>query len=121
MPQPPKIWIVNESGHRYYLAPQATPDVEMGAQMPVLTHGNVNQSQVDRLAFALAEKISAETTAEDYLLLSGAPILNALACSLWLLQHGSVRLLIWEARNDGYVFKVVERQNLERILSEPQG
>lgn len=108
-----RIYIVNDSGHRYHLAEELVPNAELIA----MTKGNVNPTQVDRLAFQLNEFI-ALSTVSDYLLLSGTPILNALAGMLWILRHRECKMLIFEAKEQKYEQYIVDRANLERILDE---
>ena len=108
-----KIYIVNDSGHRYDLALREVPDAEMVS----LTRGSVNPTQVDRLSFDLTQTISMSEK-EDYLLLSGTPILNALAGMLWILRHDECRFLIFDAKEQAYVKMIVSRHNMQRMIDD---
>jgi hypothetical protein len=108
-----RVYIVNDSGHRYDIAKKVVPDAEL---VP-MTVGNVNPTQVDRLSFELSEYI-ARSEKEDYLLLSGTPVLNALAGMLWILRHETCNLLIFDAKIQNYVVGIVTRSNFQRILDE---
>lgn len=103
--------MVNNSGHRYDLALDIVP----GARFVYMTEGNINPTQVDRLTFQLTQAI-AHSENTDFLLLSGAPILNALAGMLWISRHPACNLLIFDAKEQGYVRQVVNRENLQKMI-----
>lgn len=106
-----RIYVVNDAGHRYDLALGL---VENGKLIP-LTVGDVNPTQVDRLSFLLTQQI-ARSSPKDYLLLSGTPVLNAIAAALWILRHSEMRLLIFDAKIQGYVEKIVTRHNYQAMI-----
>lgn len=112
-PRNTRIYIINNSGHRYDLALELFPEAELIS----MTRGNVNPTQVDRLTFNLNEHI-ARTLESDYLLLSGAPILNALAAQLWILRHEVCQFLIFDAKSQNYVRQIVSRNNLKGMIDD---
>ena len=106
-----RIYIVNNSGHRYDLALELFP----AAELISMTRGNVNPTQVDRLVYGLNEHI-ARSLESDYLLLSGAPILNALAAQLWILRHECCQFLIFDAKSQNYVRQIITRENMKGMI-----
>ena len=111
------IWVVNEAGHPTWLALDVVP----GAKIKPLTKGREqNPLFVDRLNYHLAEGIGSYAKAEDYLLISGSPTINAMAVLLWVLKFGEVKLLQWNASPDRrcYELSTVTRENLEHLLEK---
>lgn len=107
----PKIFIVNDSGHRFDLALRNIPNGKLVA----MTKGDVNPTHVDRLSFILNQFI-AHSDPDDYLLLSGTPILNAIAGMLWILRHPRANLLIFDAKTQSYEEKIVSRLNYQKMI-----
>ena len=112
-PRNTHIYIVNNSGHRYDLALELFPSAELIS----MTRGNINPTQVDRLNYTLNESI-ARSLESDYLLLSGAPILNALAAQLWILRHECCQFLIFDAKQQAYVRQIITRANLVGMIDD---
>jgi hypothetical protein len=92
-PEPPKVFISNLSGHSYAKA-------ESFGELKWLTKGYVSFGSLDRLKFQLADKITAYTKKEDYLLLSGNGALCVFASLIWYQHHGVVKLLVHDKKND---------------------
>lgn len=103
------VWIVNEAGHNYTSA-------ERYGELKRLTQGDVNPLAVDRLAYHLARGIVKFTKADDYLLISGTPTINAVALVLWLQTHKKARLLQWNAVKQDYELATMTLDNLNRQL-----
>lgn len=104
-----KVWIVNEAGHDY------TP-AEVYGELKKLTLGDVNPLQLDRLNFHLARGIAQFTRPEDYLLISGTPVVNAVALHLWLTMHKKCNLLQWNAKKREYELTEVSAEHMTRLL-----
>lgn len=105
-----KVWIVNEAGHDF------SPAEEYG-ELKALTVGDVNPLKVDRIAYNLARGIGGFIDdKEDYLLLSGTPILNALAVHLWLRKFPKCKILQWNAPKGEYALRAVRDEHLSNIL-----
>jgi hypothetical protein len=103
------VWVVNEGGHNY------DPARKFGRLMP-LTTGNINHFNLDRLMVTLAPRLkSAEQ--EDYLLISGTPILNALVVAMWLTRFPRANLLQWSAMKMDYVPIHLHVDSIERMLT----
>ena len=109
------IFVVNDSGHRYDLA-KKLPGLH-NARYTYLTRGSISPTKVDRIAFSLIQGI-AESKESDFLLLSGSPIINALAGMIWTLQHPTCNLLIFDAKKQGYVRRILSVDNLATMLEK---
>jgi hypothetical protein len=103
----PIVWIVNEGGHNYEDA------VQYGRLFPV-TEGSVNPFNVDRMMVNFLHRLR-HADAEDYVLISGLPILNAIFVAMWLARFTKIRLLQWSTREEKYEYRLVERDNLVRL------
>lgn len=105
----PVVWMVNMGGHNY------KPAEVLGRLMP-LTKGNVNHFNLDRLMVVIAPKLEL-ATADDYLLVSGTPILNGLIVSMWLAKFGVAKLLQWSQQQGKYVCIPLHRDAIERMVT----
>ena len=105
----PTVWIVNEGGHVTYSKAK-----RFGTLVP-LTRRNINPFRPDRLALELATKLKTGQE-DDYLLLSGPPIANALALYLWLSTFDTANLLIWSTEGD-YELRTVS-SDLRKLMQE---
>lgn len=108
----PVVWLVNEGGHDYASLK------EYGRVVP-LTRGGVNPFAPDRLMIMIAPRL-ALAKEEDFLAISGLPILNALAMCMWLKKFGKVNLLQFSTKQGVYVRLHVSDAAIERnALVEP--
>ena len=107
------VWIVNEAGHPYH---KIEDTVKGKVIITPLTIGKVNPLRPDRIAWEMARSIAKLSTSRDILLISGSPVVNAIALTLWLQMHQTCRLALWDAVNREYRLATVDRDNLERIL-----
>lgn len=106
------VWIANEGGHPYSKAKH------FGRLMP-LTTGNVNYFNLDRLMVGLAPKLRS-ASADDYLLISGSPVIVGLIMSMWLARFGKVNLLQWSQSKDKYIEIVLLNEAVERMATDGQ-
>lgn len=90
-----QVWIINDAGHDFSKA-------ERFGALKRLTVGNINPFHLDRLARDLSVGIVQDATPDDYLLISGTPILSGLALHLWLTRHGACKVLQWDAKKQDY-------------------
>lgn len=104
------VWIINEGGHPY------EKGKKFGRLVP-LTIGNVNHFNLDRLMVSIAPRLRS-ATAEDYLLISGSPILNALVVSLWLARFSKANLLQWSVKADDYVCIPLHAEAVTRMATQ---
>jgi hypothetical protein len=105
----PVVWLVNEGGHAY------TKAERFGRLLP-LTQGNVNHFNLDRLMVSVGPKLQSAHE-DDYLLISGSPILNGLIVSMWLAKFQKANLLQWSTRADGYVHITLHRDAVNRMAN----
>lgn len=106
----PVVWIVNLSGHNY------EPAKKFGRFIS-LTTGNVNHFNVDRLAQNMAITL-AVAHEEDYLLISGSPMLNVIAVQLWLRKFTKVKLLQFSTREEAYIPRTLFAATLDRLAAQ---
>ncbi len=107
------VWIANQAGHPYHkIKERLGEDVEIKP----LSLGDINPLRPDRLAWHLARGIATYAKEGDYLLISGTPLVNALALTLWLLRFSSCKLALWDAKAQKYLIATVDRENLENIM-----
>lgn len=110
----PTVWIANDAGHSDY---EKSKDIAgKDATIRPLTLGDVNYLRVDRLNDSLAKGIASYVRPDDYLILSGAQVISAMAVLLWVLQHGQCQCLIWHAKQRRYSLAHIKKDNLERLL-----
>ncbi len=103
------VWIVNQAGHDY------SASESFGRNM-ALSIGNVDPFRVDRRCYDICSAIGLYTRKDDFLLLSGAPVLNGLAMSAWLRMHPSVNLLQWHAKRREYLLSTFDADQLDTQL-----
>jgi len=113
-PSVPTIWIVNEAGHDFSRATDAVP----GAMIQPLTIGDINPTSFDRLMFNAARGIGKFAKAEDFILISGTPILNAIVVALWMQQFKICNILQWDARKRRYQKFVISSDRMKDVLDE---
>lgn len=107
------IWVVNESGHPTYRALELIP----GAELRSLTVRNeTNPLRTDRLAHHLAEGIGRFAKEGDYLLISGSPMINAMALTLWILRFGRAQIIQWNAYTKEYERSSTSEEDLRHLL-----
>lgn len=92
--------------------------LQFGDEVKYLTI-DVNPFRVDRCTRHMARAIGKFVRSEnDYLLLSGAMVLNGLAVTLWLMKFQRCKLLLWNAKEQEYFVREVLRDNIGRLLEQ---
>lgn len=84
----PTVWITNKSGHDF-------SDARRFGDLQFLTEGHIKAVAVNSLYRELAEKMQ-ESQEDDYIVLTGMPILSAILCSIFAYKHGKINLLIFK-------------------------
>ncbi len=107
------VWVANEAGHPYHKVREKLGDDVL---IKSLSLGDINPLRTDRIAWHLGNGIAKFVKETDCLLISGTPIVNALALTMWLLVHKKCRMALWDAKKREYIISTVERENLARIL-----
>ena len=98
-----RAYIVNETGHDY----SSLSDIEPKMESVVLSHGNVNIFNTDRVIWEF-KKVLNKSTSDDYIVLSGSIALNIIAASIFQAMHGKVNMLVWHAKQGCYVPRTVQ-------------
>lgn len=109
------VWIANEAGHPYHKIKEKLGE---DVQIKPLSLGDINPLRVDRISWHLGRGIATYVKEGDYLLISGTPIVNALALVMWLQMFQTARLCLWDAKKREYLISTVERENLANILQK---
>ena len=106
----PIVWLVNEGGHDY------TSLEKFGRVMP-FTRGSVNPFNLDRQMVHLGPRLQSASE-DDYVAVSGLPILNALVVVMWLAKFPKINLLQWSMKKEEYVPIVLMKAAIERMANE---
>ena len=111
----PRVFITNYAGHPYNGA-------EKYGELISLTRGYVSFGSLDRLKYDLAKQIR-QTHHEDWLLLSGVPVISALAAAMWFAMHGQVKMLVYDKKRSTHgrsVYRelVFSAENFDKMLQE---
>jgi len=78
-------------------------------ELVILTEGVVSVFKTDSLVVEITKKME-DSTVDDFLLLSGAPIINCIAFTTQLLKFGIVQTLIFNAKTREYVCRTITEQ-----------
>lgn len=108
----PVVWIANEGGHDY-------KDAERFGRLMPITTGSVNPFNPDRLMVMVSHRLRVAAK-EDFLAISGSPMLNAVALAMWLRRFGMCNVLLWSHRDKEYKHLTIQGDSLER-LSQSEG
>ena len=115
--RPTTVWIVNEAGHDYEKAKEIAGD---NSKFSSLTEDDINPHRVDRLSKHIAKGIINYADVEDYVLVSGTPMVNVLAIHIWLIHFGKCKVLQWDAKHRCYRVTVLEddatRNMMQKVL-----
>lgn len=113
MPSAVTVFVSNFSrSHEYASA------ARYGALRPI-TSGNFPIFKTNRLREEIAKALC-ESTKEDFLLLSGSSVVAGLCMSMWLEQHGQVKLLLFDRAQtpQQYVTRVITRKELRAEIEQ---
>lgn len=104
------VWVVNFSGHKIRKA-------EEYGEIKILTRGKVNVFQGDRVLYELADKLK-EVKSDDYILISGTPILNVFVMTIVLLIVKKINYLLYDAKDSSYVVRTMVISDVEDLVRE---
>lgn len=107
---PPTVWITNKAGHDFDAAKKF-------GHLQALTEGSINPTKIGRLLFHISEKLAASGP-EDFVLLSGHPVLSFLAMSILMEKHGRVNFLIWDAKTESYNIGKLNKGQLAETMEQ---
>lgn len=92
-----RVFVVNLGYHDF------SPAKRFGDLVPC-TKGNIDLRQTDRIE-AQIQTVLNESDEDDYLLVSGSPILVALAVGYWFRLHRTCNLLFWDSMLGDYLHR----------------
>lgn len=104
-----KVYVTNYAGHDY------TQLEKFGKIVPITT-GYVSFDSLDRIKVQVAQGII-DSDREDYLALSGAAIIGALASLLWFCKHRKVKLLNYDRVSKDYREVVITDSNANTLMN----
>ena len=107
------VFITNFSAHDYGSARQH------GNLRPI-TSGSLNLLKVDRLLTTAIEELKLSTP-DDFLLISGPPVMCALCLAIWLTMHVKCNLLIFDAKEREYVVRPISQDQIATAIESLQG
>lgn len=102
-----KVWITNYAGHDF------SPAEKYGT-LEYITKGYVSFQSLDRVKYHIAESLSASSP-DDYLLISGRPIISVLAVLIWFQMHHQVKILNWDQKTNTYREMLITETNLNEL------
>ena len=111
-----KIYIVNDAGHDFSNAFDYTDLPRLQAQVN-LTEGSQDIFDTDRMVYTIKQRLK-HSLKEDYILLSGSSVLNAIAVGIQMLRFGEVNLLLYNAKERRYVLRTI---TLEKMGGKSKG
>ncbi len=97
----PRVYVVANTGHDYSSA-------EQRGELVYLYDGKVNVFASDKLVKELNEKL-ADSTPDDYLILSGNQLAASVAFHLMMHLHGIVNVLIFSFKHGIYEIRTIRR------------
>lgn len=90
----PNVYIPNSAGHNYRYAKKF-------GELIALTEGNLDLVNTSAIIRKVAPYIEA-SSGDDYILVSGAAVVNSIVCSMFVAKHNKLNLLIFR-RNGRYI------------------
>lgn len=102
-----KIFVVNRAGHSIDAARHSYPT----AEIVELSEGVVNVFDIPGCLARLRDAFN-DSSAGDLLLLSGGLPLNVLAVLMFAELHNRVNLLLWHAKREVYMLRMLDRKDL---------
>lgn len=103
----PVVWLINEGGHNY-------ADAERFGRLMPITTGSINPFSPDRLMVMISHRLRVASE-DDFLAISGSPLLNALALAMWLRRFGTCNVLLWSHRDVGYKHLIIKQESIDRL------
>lgn len=89
----PRVFVTNFAGHDY-------SEAEKYGEIVWITRGYISFHSLDRVKYRICEEVD-KSTSEDWLLLSGIPIVCVLAALYWQWKHNKVKLLVHDKKKNG--------------------
>jgi hypothetical protein len=109
----PTVWIVNEAGHDY---DKARDIAGANARFSFLTEDEINPHRVDRLSKHIARGIIHHASEDDFVLISGTPMVNVLAIWIWMIHFKKCQVLQWDAKQRVYRLTTIEEDSTRKMM-----
>ena len=100
-----KVFIPNRSSHDYSRAKRF-------GTLITLTKGNIDLNNTSKI-YRLVEDALVNSSPDDYIMISGPSILNAIVCSMFTQLHGKINYLIYR-RDGSYIERNMSFKNLTK-------
>lgn len=105
-----RVFVTNFAGHDYTAAEQ------YGEIVPI-TKGYISFHSLDRVKYRVCEALE-ETTEEDWLLLSGIPVICVLAATYWYFKHKKIKMLVHDKKGGGsYRELIISEKNFQDLFA----
>ena len=96
------VYIINKGVHDH-------SDAKRFGEIEYLTEGAINRYATSNMYREFTEKLKTSQPC-DYLLPTGLTIMNMIACSIFVLLHGRLNLLIFKTCKKGGAGRYIERR-----------
>lgn len=108
----PNIYISNETGHNYGLAKEITGQ---DSELIAVTRGKLDSRKTDQLLFEVAEAIH-DSSPDDYLILTGPPLINFVVGAAWIAMHKRANILVWDAFRSRYSMRSLDVPQIQHVI-----
>ena len=99
-----KVYVANNSGHDFSSA-------EPYGELIFITEGLIHRFQTNQMYRACVEGMR-NSSEDDYILMTGLTQINMIAGSIFAYKHGCLNLLIYDAKENDYVSRSIQLENL---------
>lgn len=92
-PRRTRVYVTNFAGHDYTQA-------EKWGELYWITKGYISFHSLDRVKYRVCESVQSSEP-EDWLLLSGIPMICVVATSYWMWKHNKCKMLVHDKKRNG--------------------
>ena len=112
--QPNRVFVTNFAGHDFGAA-------KSYGEIYWITRGYVSFQSLDRVKFLITEQVL-KSTKDDWLLLSGTPLISVISVLMWYALHKKVKLLVFDQKGGGkYRELIISEENVLDLLKVMPG
>lgn len=86
----PRVFVTNYAGHDYH-------DAEQYGEFHWITKGYLSFHSLDRVKYTIGVVVN-QSRKQDWLLLSGRPIISVIAAMIWFSLHKQIKILVWDQK-----------------------
>jgi len=102
------VWVVNKWGHDF-------SEANKYGKLVYLTKGSVDILKLTRVYRQIASKLK-DSKPNDYILVSGLPVLGMIACSIFAYLHGRLNLIIFHKGT--YIERHLEISDVKGVIDD---